>query len=280
MRQLSKAIALAIVITGLFATGFAQTETSKTDKTDRKDSTTTTRERESTQDTDKTESDEVKRINSAATVLDEIMATPDKGIPEEALASAKCVAVVPSMIKGGFIVGGRYGKGVATCRTGNGWSAPAPFTVAGGSWGLQFGGEAVDLVMLVMNQKGMEAMLGSKFKLGADASVAAGPIGRQAEGSTDYKMKSEVLTYSRARGVFAGIELNGAVIKQDNDETRVLFGKMVPFRAILTGRVPAPAGTQRFMGAIRKYAHEAKQDKASELIQPNGLSKTVQNGQD
>jgi lipid-binding SYLF domain-containing protein len=211
----------------------------------------------------KNESDEVKRVNAAAKVLDEIMATPDKGISQDVFKSAKCVAVVPSMIKGGFIVGGRYGKGVATCRTANGWSAPAPFTIAGGSWGLQFGGEAVDLVMLVMNQQGMEHLLASKFKLGAEGSVAAGPIGRQAEGSTDWKMKSEVLTYSRARGVFAGIELNGAVIKQDNDETRVLYGKMVPFRSILMGKVPAPRGTEAFVGAVRKYAVESKAEKGS-----------------
>lgn len=211
----------------------------------------------------KNESDEVKRVNAAAKVLDEIMATPDKGVPQDIFKSAKCVAVVPSMIKGGFIVGGRYGKGVATCRTANGWSAPAPFMIAGGSWGLQFGGEAVDLVMLVMNQQGMEHLLASKFKLGAEGSVAAGPIGRQAEGSTDWKMKSEVLTYSRARGVFAGIELNGAVIKQDNDETRVLYGKMVPFRAILTGKLPAPRGTEAFVGAVRKYAAESKAERGS-----------------
>lgn len=245
MRQLTKLIAASIVTTCLMSTAFAQ-------KTNAASS-----------DTSKNESDVVKRINAAAKVLDEIMATPDKGIPEDALANAKCIGVVPSMIKGGFIVGGRYGKGIATCRTAKGWSAPAPITIAGGSWGLQFGGEAVDLVMLVMNQKGMDALLSSKFKLGADASVAAGPIGRQAEGSTDIKMRSEVLTYSRARGVFAGIELNGAVIKQDDDETRVLFGKMVPFRAILSGRVPAPPASQPFLSAVRKYAHEARQDKAS-----------------
>jgi lipid-binding SYLF domain-containing protein len=208
------------------------------------------------------QSDEVKRVQAAAKVLNEIMATPDKGIPQDVFGSAKCVAVVPSMIKGGFIVGGRYGKGVATCRTAKGWSAPAPFTIAGGSWGLQFGGEAVDLVMLVMNQQGMDNLLSSKFKLGAEGSVAAGPIGRQAEGSTDWKMRSQVLTYSRARGVFAGLELNGASIRQDNDETRVLYGKMVPFAAILNGKVPAPAGTEAFVAAVRKYAVESREQKA------------------
>jgi lipid-binding SYLF domain-containing protein len=208
----------------------------------------------------KSESDEIKRINASATVLEEIMATPDKGIPQDILRSAKCVGVVPSMIKGGFIVGGRYGKGVATCRTKKGWSGPAPFTIAGGSWGLQFGGEAVDLVMLVMNDKGMQELLASKFKMGGEGSVAAGPVGRQVEGNTDWKMRSEVLTYSRARGIFAGIELNGAVIKQDDDSTRVLYGKMVPFKAILTGRAHAPEGSERFLTALSKYAAEAAEE--------------------
>lgn len=216
------------------------------------------------QDTsDKNVSDEIKRVQAAARVLNEIMATPDKGIPQDVFASAQCVAVVPSMIKGGFIVGGRYGRGVATCRTTKGWSAPAPFTIAGGSWGLQFGGEAVDLVMLVMNQEGMDHLLSSKFKLGAEGSVAAGPIGRQAQGATDWKMRSQVLTYSRARGVFAGIELNGAVIKQDKDETRVLYGgKLVPFGAILSGKVAPPAGTEEFLSTVRKYAVESREQKA------------------
>jgi lipid-binding SYLF domain-containing protein len=213
-------------------------------------------------DDDKT-SDQVKRINSAANVLDEIMGAPDKGIPRDVLESAKCVAVVPSMIKGGFIVGARYGKGVATCRTSNGWSAPAPITIAGGSWGLQFGGEAVDLVMLVMNDKGMEHLLSSKFKLGAEGSAAAGPVGRQAEANTDWKMRSEVLSYSRSRGVFAGLELNGAVIKQDDDDTRILYGKEVPFKEILEGHVAPPAGSQRFLATVRKYAAEAKQERGA-----------------
>jgi lipid-binding SYLF domain-containing protein len=211
-------------------------------------------------DDDKNASAEVKRVQSAATVLDQIMGTPDKGIPREVLESAKCVAVVPSMIKGGFIIGARYGKGVATCRTSSsGWSAPAPITIAGGSWGLQFGGEAVDLVMLVMNDKGMQNLLSSKFKLGAEGSAAAGPVGRQAEANTDWKMRAEVLTYSRARGVFAGLELNGAVIKQDEDDTRVLYGKLVPFKEILAGNVTAPAGTHRFVATVSKYAAEVKQ---------------------
>src|SRR5213594_5040952 len=155
-------------------------------------------------------SEQVKRMDAAATVLDEIMGTQDKGIPEELLDSARCVAVIPSMVKIGFVFGGRHGRGIATCRTNSGWSAPAPITVAGGSWGLQIGGEAVDLVMLIMNEKGMQNLLSSKFKVGADASAAAGPVGRQAAADTDWKMKAEVLTYSRARGIFAGIDLNGS----------------------------------------------------------------------
>ncbi|HYK51513.1 MAG TPA: lipid-binding SYLF domain-containing protein [Terriglobales bacterium] len=214
-------------------------------------------------DSEEKTSEEVKRINSAANVLDEIMGAPDKGIPQEVFEKAKCVAVVPSMIKGGFIVGARYGKGVATCRTSAGWSAPAPITIAGGSWGLQFGGEAVDLVMLVMNDKGMEHLLSSKFKLGAEGSVAAGPVGRQTEANTDWKMRAEVLSYSRARGIFAGLELNGAVVKQDDDDTRHLYGKEVPFKDILTGRVPPPEGTQKFVSTVSKYSAEARTERGA-----------------
>jgi len=204
-------------------------------------------------------SDEVKRIHAAATVLEQIMGTPDKGVPDDVMRSAKCIAVVPSMIKGGFIVGARYGKGVATCRTRSGWSAPAPFKIAGGSWGLQIGGEAVDLVMVVMNDKGMEHLLSSKFKLGGEASVAAGPVGRDAAADTDWKMRAEVLSYSRSRGVFAGLELDGAVVEQDGDDTRVLYGREIPFRDILTGRVAPPEGSERFLAVVRRYAAQAQE---------------------
>lgn len=203
-------------------------------------------------------SEETRRMDAAATVLNEVMGAPDKGIPEEILESAKCVAVVPSMLKGGFVVGASYGKGVATCRTATGWSAPAPFKVAGGSLGLQIGGEAADVVMVIMNEKGMKNLLSSKFKLGADASVAAGPVGRHAEGDTDWKMRAQVLSYSRARGVFAGIALDGAAITQDEDETRVLYGEKISFEQILSGSVPAPAGAETFLTTVRKYAAEAK----------------------
>jgi lipid-binding SYLF domain-containing protein len=197
------------------------------------------------------------RAQAAADVLDEIQGAPDKGIPQEVLGSAECVAVVPSMLKGGFIVGGRYGRGLASCRTPKGWSAPAFFTVKGGSVGLQIGGQAVDLVMLIMNNDGMQHLLSSQFSLGADASVAAGPVGRHAEGNTDWKMRAQVLTYSRARGIFAGVSLAGAVINQDKDSTRDFYGRMVPFKTSLTGEVDPPAGANAFLTALAKWAQEA-----------------------
>lgn len=211
----------------------------------------------------KRRADEVERIQAAGRVLDQIMAAPDNGIPNNILSDAECVAVVPSLLKGGFIVGGAYGKGVATCRTDKGWSAPAPFRIEGGSFGLQIGGEAVDLVMVIMNERGMRALLSSKFKLGVDASGAAGPVGRHAEGATDWKMRAQVLTYSRARGVFAGISLNGAVIKQDKDDTRALYGHMVTFKTILTGVAAAPEGSAPFVSAVEKYAALAKAEEGN-----------------
>src|SRR5215469_3468818 len=155
-----------------------------------------------------------QRAESAATVLNEIMSAPDKGIPEEILGSAKCIAVVPSLLKGGFVFGGAHGRGMVTCRTDNSWSPPAPFTLTGGSFGFQIGLQGVDLVMMVMNDRGMQALLSATFKLGVDASAAAGPVGRHAEASTDWKMTAEVLTYSRARGLFAGVTVNGSAIGQ------------------------------------------------------------------
>jgi lipid-binding SYLF domain-containing protein len=194
------------------------------------------------------------RLESAATVLNEIMSTPDKSIPGDILGSAKCVAVVPNLIKGGFVVGGAHGRGMATCRTATGWSAPAPITTTGGSVGLQIGGQAVDLIMVVMNDRGMQALLTNKFKLGADASVAAGPVGRHTEGSTDWKLRAEVLTYSRARGLFAGISFNGAVIKQDEDATGELYGRQIDFKTILTGSVQPPQSAEKFLAAVRQAA--------------------------
>jgi lipid-binding SYLF domain-containing protein len=197
------------------------------------------------------------RAQAAADVLDEIQGAPDKGIPQEVLGSAECVAVVPSLLKGGFIVGGRFGRGLASCRTPKGWSAPAFFTVKGGSVGFQIGGQAVDLVMLIMNNDGMQHLLSSQFSLGADASVAAGPVGRHAEGNTDWKMRAQVLTYSRARGIFAGVSLAGAVINQDKDSTRDFYGRMVPFKTSLKGEVDPPAGANAFLTALAKWAQAA-----------------------
>src|SRR5271166_4918284 len=164
---------------------------------------------------DKDQSDISKRIDASANVLNEIMATPDKAIPDGIMHDAKCIAVVPSMVKIAVGFGGNHGKGVATCRTAHGWSAPAPITITGGSWGLQLGGQAIDLVMIVTNDQGMQHLLSSKFKLGGDASAAAGPVGRETAADTDISMRAEVLTYSRARGVFAGIDLTGTVVNQD-----------------------------------------------------------------
>ena len=203
------------------------------------------------------ESKAADRVQAAADVLNEIQAAPDKGIPQEVLGSAECVAVVPSMLKGGFIVGAKYGRGLASCRTPKGWSAPAFFVVTGGSVGFQIGGQAVDLVMLIMNKDGMKHLLSSEFALGADASVAAGPVGRHAEGNTDWKMRAEVLTYSRARGLFAGVSLNGAVVKQDKDSTREFYGRMVPFRTSLIGEIEPPATANAFLTTLAKWAQEA-----------------------
>jgi lipid-binding SYLF domain-containing protein len=201
----------------------------------------------------------IERLRNAADDLRQLMNAPDAAVPQEVLESAKCVAIVPDMVKGGFVVGGNHGRGVATCRTGNGWSAPAFFVVSGGSWGAQIGLESVDLVMLVMNQKGMDQLLSNQFKLGGEAGVAAGPVGREAQASTDWKLKSEVLTYSRSRGLFAGLDLNGAVIKPDFDSTHAFYGRDVDFRALLTGQTPAPQDAQSFLASVRQAFHEANQ---------------------
>ncbi len=210
-------------------------------------------------DNNKDKSDIDKRIDAAAKVLTEIQSVSDKAIPDKVMSDAKCIAVIPSMVKIAVGFGGSHGKGVATCRTPDGnWSAPAPVTITGGSWGLQLGGQAIDLVMVVTNQQGMQHLLSDKFKIGADASAAAGPVGRDAGADTDWKMKAEVLTYSRARGVFAGVDLNGSSLRQDKDETRVLYGKFVPFEDILSGKVPPQPDTAPFLSAVRKYSGESR----------------------
>jgi lipid-binding SYLF domain-containing protein len=203
------------------------------------------------------ESKALDRVQAAADVLNEIQAAPDSGIPQEVLSRAQCVAVVPSMLKGGFIVGAKYGRGLASCRTPKGWSTPAFFMVEGGSFGFQIGGQAVDLVMLIMNDEGMRHLLADKFEIGADASVAAGPVGRHAEGNTDWTMRAQVLTYSRTRGVFAGVTLNGAVLKQDKDSTREFYGHMMSSKAALTGEVEPTPAANAFLTTLSKWAQEA-----------------------
>jgi len=195
--------------------------------------------------------DATERLENATTVVHEIMGMPDKGIPEEVLEHAKCMAVIPHMVKGGFIFGGKGGKGVATCRTANGWSAPAFITISGGSWGLQIGVEAVDVILIIQNEKGMQKLLSSNFQIGADASAAAGPVGRHAEAGTDWKMDTEILTYSRAKGAFAGLTLEGASLRQDSDSRHAMYKSNVTTRAILLGKVPAPSAAEPFLAAIR-----------------------------
>lgn len=191
------------------------------------------------------------RLEHAGAVLKEIMAAPDKGIPDEVLDHAKCIAVVPHMVKGGFVFGAEGGRGVATCRTANGrWSAPAFFAITGGSWGLQIGVEGIDLVMILQGDKGMQHLLSSKFEVGGDASAAAGPVGRHASADTDWKLNTEILTYSRAKGVFAGLTLNGAAIRPDEDSMKAEYGPDVTTRAVLTGTVPPPPGSRAFLSAV------------------------------
>ncbi|MGC2193665.1 MAG: lipid-binding SYLF domain-containing protein [Terriglobales bacterium] len=267
---LGAGIALALVATS----GWAQSQDDQTTTTqgsasqaappENRSEDTAKFEKKPSAENSKEGTDIAKRLDNSANVLDEIMGTPDKGIPMEILENAKCIAVVPSMVHIAVGFGGRHGKGVATCRTPQGWSAPAPITITGGSWGLQIGGQATDLVMLVMNQKGMDHLLSSKFKIGAEASGAAGPVGRQISGNTDWKMKAEILSYSRSRGAFAGINLNGAAVKQDKDETALLYGKFIPFQTVLSGKVAAPSVAHIFLATVRKYAREAAQEKQGE----------------
>jgi len=201
--------------------------------------------------------DTVDRLQKSVDVLHAIMNTPDKGIPEEVVSNAKCILVVPDLIKGGFIIGGKHGRGVATCRTTDGWSAPAFVSVGGGSWGLQIGVEGVDLVMLVMNDQGFQHLLSSKFELTGEGSVAAGPVGRHASAGTDWKMNTEMLTYSRSKGVFAGLTLEGAVVQQDDDSTRAIYGKNMTFRKILSGKASTPKSADAFMRAVSEAGQQA-----------------------
>jgi len=193
------------------------------------------------------------RLASAATVLNEVMGTPDKGIPQSILAGASCVVVIPHYKKGAFIVGAQYGKGVATCRTGRGWSAPVFVRLEGGSFGWQIGGQSTDLILVAMNERGLQHMLGSKFKLGADAAASAGPVGRNAQASTDASLHAEFLTYSRSRGLFAGLDLDGTVLSQDGDDMREFYGTNIPYEHVLKGSVPTPQDARPFVRTVARY---------------------------
>jgi lipid-binding SYLF domain-containing protein len=198
------------------------------------------------------------RLDAARDVLQQIMATPDKQIPQSILSSATCVAVVPGMLKGAFIFGAEYGQGVVTCRTGHGWSAPAFIRMAGGSWGFQIGGKGTDLVLVAVNQKGMQDLLKSNFKIGASASAAAGPVGRDAGASTNWKLQSELLTWSRSKGLFAGVDLSGVSVTENTADTEAFYGAPHTFRSILDGNVPVPPAAREFVETVARYFHEAK----------------------
>ena len=198
------------------------------------------------------------RLQDASTVLSEIMATPDKAIPSSILSAARCVAVVPGYKKGAFLVGAQYGQGVATCRTPKGWSAPAFVQLTGGSFGFQIGGQSTDLILLAMNKNGMQDMLKNKFKLGAGASAAAGPVGRDAQAGTDWKLNSEFLSYSRSKGLFAGLDLSGTVLSQNQDDTRTFYGSDLPYESILAGKQSTPSDAVPFVKTVAKYFVEAK----------------------
>ena len=208
---------------------------------------------------DQTKADVQDRLNSAAQTLKNIMSTPDNGIPEEVFEGPKCVAVVPNMIKGGFILGGKHGRGVATCKLPNGsWSAPAFFTITGGSWGAQIGVEDVSLVMLIMNDDGMRHLLQDKFQIGGEASASAGPVGRHASADTGWKLNSEILTYSRSRGLFAGIDLGGSEIERDRDSTTAMYRKDFGNTAVLSGTAKVPTAARPFIAAVEHAKTEAK----------------------
>jgi lipid-binding SYLF domain-containing protein len=208
-----------------------------------------------------TKSDLQARIDSAKMVMDQIMAAKDKTIPSDILRSATCIAVVPSMVKGAIFVGAQYGQGVVTCRTGHGWSAPVFIRMAGGSFGLQFGGQATDLVLVAVNDRGMQDLLRDKFKIGGDASAAAGPVGRAGQASTDWKMNAELLSYSRTKGLFAGIDLDGTSVSQNREDTELYYGAPEDFNVVLKGDVPVPAGAVSFVRTVAQYFVAAKDRK-------------------
>lgn len=201
-------------------------------------------------------SDAAQRLEAAATTFKEVMGTPDKAIPQDLLNKAYCIVVVPDLKKGAFIVGGKYGKGFVSCRKkdGVGWTAPGSVRIEGGSFGFQIGGTEMDLFMLIMNERGMSRLLSTKFTLGGDAVVAAGPVGRATQADTDAALTAEILTWSRARGVFAGISLNGSTLREDEDWNRELYGKPLSNREILTGNVPPPAAASALLNDLNRYS--------------------------
>ena len=205
-----------------------------------------------------TKGDLQDRVDAAKTVLNQIMSAGDKGIPMNIMEKAHCVGVVPGLLKGAFVFGAQYGQGVVTCRTGHGWSAPVFIRMAGGSWGFQIGGQATDLVLIAVNDTGFQDLLKNKFKIGGDAAAAAGPVGRNTQAATDWKMGAELLTYSRSKGVFAGVSLDGTVVSQNQEDTEVYFGHPHSFQAILKGDVAPPAGSVDFVKDVAHYFIEAK----------------------
>jgi SH3 domain-containing YSC84-like protein 1 len=198
------------------------------------------------------------RIESARTVMEQIMSAGDRSIPMDILQQATCVAIVPGMLKAAFIFGGQYGQGVVTCRTGHGWSGPVFIRMAGGSFGLQIGGQSTDLVLVAVNDKGLQDLLKSKFKIGADASAAAGPVGRAGQASTDWKMNAELLSYSRNKGIFAGIDLDGTSVSQNSEDTELYYGSPQHFSTVLKGDVPVPPGAVDFVRTVARYFVQAK----------------------
>ena len=203
------------------------------------------------------------RLQKASDVLQAVANAPDKGIPDEVLGGAKCIAIVPNLIKAGFVFGGKHGRGVATCRdTAGAWSAPAFFTITGGSWGAQIGVEGIDLVMMIMNDQGMQHLMSNKFQVGGEASASAGPVGRHASAGTDWKAGSEILTYSRSKGLFAGVDLGGSWISRDADPTYVLYGTNVTSNDVLSGKVKAPATAEPFLAEVRKVEARAQTKQA------------------
>lgn len=201
------------------------------------------------------EDSDVQRLNRATEMLQEILQAPDKGVPQPLLDKSECVVVVPGVKKGAFIVGGKFGRGFFTCRKpGGGWSGPAAVRVEGGSFGFQIGVSETDVLMLVMNRHGADRLLSSKFTLGGDASVAAGPVGRSATAETDAYMTAEILTYSRSRGVFAGLSLSGATLRQDLDTNQNLYGRALQNKEIVETAVPPPASAAGFLGLLNKYS--------------------------